>query len=274
MLDLYNQTTVEEVDIDRDEENEKIAEYQDTNDLAILQEVYLQRVPTLKHWTVTNWYPGLALSADDFFAELTLVFLKAANYYNRERGSFNTCLYTFLVNRIKNMKNARHAKKRSPKEYDGPLSSLLLSLDYEYYEKDGHSVKLSDLIEQDAEDHEGINEIQLHDILRTLSDGDDALYDVLLRISKGSTISGALRPLKVREGHVQYNGKDIQEEDVRRLISENLGSDKFKIMSYSVNNESISFRVEMKKTQEFAEVNKKLKRIRRQKDRYMDMLGV
>ena len=102
--EIFSKYDDKEICIDREEENAAVEAFQKSGDMSILEDVYIKRIPTLKVWAVKNYYPGLELTIDDFMEELSIVFVKAANKYNPEKGSFNTCLYTFLTNRIKNIK--------------------------------------------------------------------------------------------------------------------------------------------------------------------------
>jgi len=254
--------------IDRDEENQSILTFQKTGDLKLLEEIYKRRIPTLKKWTSDNFFPGLTSSEEDFFEEMTLVFLKAADKYDPDFGaSFNTCLFSFLVNRIKNLNSARHAKKRCPKEYEGALSSLMLSLDYEYSEKGGHSVRLVDLIEQKPIE---TDETHIKEMIDIVSDGDEEVADVLTRISRGSTMSGALREICTRIGKVETD-KKLSEEELQVKIAQEVGTSKFVLQTVQWADNTAYWQVDLPENGKI--IMRKIKSIKQNKKKLMKTLG-
>jgi len=156
--------------IDRDKEDKEVARFQKTGDLDLLDRVYQKRIPTLWNWTHKHYIPGVTCcSKQDLFAEFTVVFVTAAQKYNKKRGAFNTCLYTFLLNRIKNIKGSRYAKKRMPLHYCGPISGMIRSLDYVYNNKDGSEVSLKDTLTDGSRDGKVPDKLHLEETLDILA---------------------------------------------------------------------------------------------------------
>jgi len=270
-----------EVDIDRKEENESIKRFQETGDMSILEEVYIRRIPTLKIWALRFYYPGLEISIDDFVEELSIVFVKAANKYNIKKGSFNTCLYTYLNNRIKNMKNATHAKKRRPEDYSGPISGILLSLDYTYSnEKGGNETTLIDILknkEELTENHVS-DKGSFQETVDMLSDGDDVLKSVFIKLGEGNTLSSIIRELKTFSGEIKVTKKELMElEDndytsLKEVIvkKSKIEDSDFVVLDWElVGNNLINYSIEFKDTEETKKIQRTIKDLRKNKDEYI-----
>lgn len=265
--------------IDRTEENKLIKRFQETGDMAILEDVYIKRIPTLKNWALKFYYPGLELSIDDFMEELSIVFVKAANKYNIAKGSFNTCLYTYLNNRIKNMKNSTHAKKRRPDKYDGPVSGILLSLNHVYSnnKSDGEAT-LQDILSKTESNNEGEKLSNFKETVKFLSDGNDILHSVFVKLGEGSTLSSIIKEFKTLKGNVDVSSKEIQDLESNNYMSlkdvitekEGLDSQEFVIVNYSlVGKDKISYSIEFKETEEVKMIKRKIKDLRKNKEEYI-----
>lgn len=271
-------------EIDRKEENLLVRRYQETGDLDILQKIYLNRVPTLKVWAIKYFYPGLSTSIDDFMGELTIVFMNAADKYNHEKGSFNTCLYTFLSNRIKNMKNATHAKKRRPKNHAGCVSDILISMDQKYFSgSEGNTATVHEFLSsRKSNDNDQFQKkIKFSDTIALLSSEDEILSDVFLRIGNGETMSSIIRDMKKKSGSIDISKKDIdllKKNDFRNLkdiIIKNIdnNSSDFKIIDYNlINNSILEYSIEFKSTDEIRHVRKKIKEIKDNKDKVLSAI--
>jgi hypothetical protein len=201
---LFNDVKYSGTPIDRKQENKDVAEFQKNDDLVILEKIYKDRIPTLRHWVSQHYYPGLVASEEDLLSELSLVFVKAAKSYDIEKGDFNTCLYTFLLNRLKNIKSEQHAKKRSSEEYKDSKSGMVLSLDYSYENNDNgclfgffsNTSKLTDHVMADSN-------MNVSEILSVLSDNDKTMHEFLIEIGKGHTITDLSKNFKIRKGKIQ-----------------------------------------------------------------------
>ncbi len=188
--------------IDRDQENKDVAHFQSTGDEKTLEKIYLSRIPTIKFWAKKHYYPGLALSEEDLFGELSIVFVKAIKHYKINKGSFNTCLYTFFLNRLKNIKSGVHAKKRISSEYEGPTNGMILSLDYSYTDKSGSEVTLKDVIPSDCQDP--YSQHSYEDILDLMAEGNPLVKGFLDKVGQGESVSTLLKEIRViygKKGH-------------------------------------------------------------------------
>jgi hypothetical protein len=269
------------VNIDRKEENESVKRFQETGDMSILEDVYIKRIPTLKNWALKFYYPGLELSIDDFMEELSIVFVKAANKYNIEKGSFNTCLYTYLNNRIKNMKNSTHAKKRRPENYDGPISGILLSLDHTYSnDKGGSETTLRDVLtkQESNDDAEVVQKTNFHETVDLLSNGNDILQSVFIKLGEGSTLSSILRDFKTFRGDIRVTSKELKSLESDNYTSlkdiivkkSDMDDKDFVVVDYRlVGKNKIAYAIEFKDTEEAKLIQKTIKDLRKNKEEYI-----
>lgn len=281
---FYTKTNDETLVINRDEENKDVDNFQKNGDIRLFEKVYKQRIPSLKNWAMKHYFPGLAPSIEDFLAELRIVFVKAVQKYDVNKGSFNTCLYTFLLNRVKNIKSSKYAKKRKPDTYDGPLSGILLSLDYNYSDGsgDGHDRSLADILEsEDSNDYKKtVNEINFQDTLDILAGKNNTLRDVFIKLGRGSTLTSVIKECKIKKGIIQTSKSNIVKLNKRRnkrfvkqLISELEGIKDFSLLEYDINNDThISYSVELKRTSESDMILKTIRQMRRNKSQLIHSL--
>ncbi len=190
---LNEKIKYENVIIDREQENRDVLEYKRTGDQKIFERLYSNRIPTLKNWAMKHYFPGLAPSIEDFFAELRIIFCKAIQKYELGRGSFNTCLFTFLLNRVKNIKSSKFAKKRVPEGYEGALGAIELSLDYNYGSESGESSTIQDHLESKESDNHESNKMLYDEIIDVLSDGNMTLKNVFVSIGDGETLLASIK---------------------------------------------------------------------------------
>jgi hypothetical protein len=279
--EFFNKYDQETITVDREEENAAIARFQETDDMSILEEVYIKRIPTLKNWSLRNYYPGLEISIDDFMEELSIVFAKAAHKYDINKGAFNTCLYTYLNNRIKNMKNSTHAKKRRPENYDGPISGVLLSLDHTYSNDQGDgSTTLGDILvsKKSNDDSEIVSKTNFNETVGILSNGNDVLKSVFVKLGEGSTLSSIIREIKTQKGDIKVSKKELkalEADDYCSLKSiivkkEKLDNKDFTLVDYDlIGKNVISYAIEFKETEESTLVQKTIKDLRKNKEEYL-----
>ena len=269
-----------DISIDREQENKDIDLYNKTKDNLVLEKVFNNRIPTLKYWAAKHYFPGLALSLEDFYGELVIVFMKAVEKYEYGRGSFNTCLFTFLLNRIKNIKFCKYAKKRKPENYEGSINNIVLSLDYEYSEKNGKFVTLEEKLEnEDSNDYNSTNnELNFKESVNILANGDTKLKDVLVRLGHGDSINCILKHYKTKEGKIKLDNKlkeelyEVKDDSiVISKIKELSGISDFKLISYNVGYKFLKYTVEFKKTQEADNITKSLRKIKNDKERYLEL---
>lgn len=265
--------------IDRDEEDRDVLEFQKTGDMKLLEKVYLNRIPTLWYWTNKYYYPGLMASANDLFSELAVVFVKAAEHYDG-RAAFNTCLYTFFDNRIKNIKSGKYAKKRISEEYKGPLVNMVLSLDYSYNDKDGTEVTLKDVIPS----KETLNKVHVardhmfNETINILSTGDDKTRKFLEKLGGGESMSSILKEYRTRTGSIKISRNqakkigDHSKRAVKKIIKKNV-EDKFELVNYKVKNcSTLDYEIELKKTKEADEVMRTIRELRKNKEYYLEKI--
>lgn len=265
--------------IDRDQENSDVETFQKTGDLDILERVYKNRIPTLKGWAIKHYYPGLTSSVEDLFEELSVVFVKAAKTYNGDKGQFNTWLWTLLINRLKNIKNSKHAKKRISEHYDGPLSGMLLSLDYSYSDCDGAEVTLKDIIASNPSDHHGdtvTEETSFEETVRILAKDNEVFEDALRKIGEGNSVASLVRDYKRRKGYIKVTPAEatrFRKNKCKRMVADLLANKKvcqtFKLIGYEVVGTKLYYEIEMKKSPEADLVMKTIRDLRNNKDVYI-----
>ena len=265
------------IDIDRPQEDRDVELYQKTKDKAILNKIYHNRIPTLQFWANKNYYPGLTMSVEDLFGDLSIVFVKAIDKYTKGRGSFNTCLFTFLLNRIKNMKSSQHAKKRISAEYDGPLNSMVLSLDFAYNDKEGSNVTLKDILPAEKEKSE--ESMTFKETISLLSKNDPILKDFLYKISEGYSLAALLKESKMKTGEIQINlsqydmlKRQRNKNFVRSLLKEKCNFNDFILVDYKLGCLKVIYTIELKKTPEFIAVSRAVRELRSHKEYYIAKL--
>lgn len=276
-MELMNSTAVI---IDRNEEDRDVTTFQKTGDLMLLEKVYKNRIPTIRTWANKHYYPGLISSVEDLFEELSFVFVKAAQKYDSKRGSFNTCLFTFLLNRIKNIKNSKHAKKRVSEEYDGPISGMILSLDYSYNDKDGSAITLKDVIPSPTSTNDKgyiLSGTYFDETINILSSNNPMFKGFLVKISEGGSLASLLKEYKTRRGKIKINrgqakkiGKRSCKKAVANLIKQNeIVKGDFKLLNYKIDSNDLIYEVEMKKTSETDCIMKTIRDLRRNRGSYI-----
>jgi hypothetical protein len=268
-----------EIIIDRDQEDKDVTEFQKTGDLSILERVYKNRIPTLKSWASKNYYPGLTTSVEDLFEDLSLVFVKAAQKYNHKRGTFNTCLFTFLINRIKNIHNSKYAKKRISEHYDGPISSMILSLDFAYNDGDGSDITLKDIIASKPDAEESLD---FRDTISFLSKDNAVLKDFFKKICSGNSLAAVLKEYKTKELSMDLSShkselKKLKARRNKKLVSEIIKengkvSGSFRLLDYNLDDDQLHFKVEMRKTKETDVILKAIRELKKHKEYYVSKI--
>jgi hypothetical protein len=265
-------------ELDRNQENKDIIEFQKTKDLKILEKAFKNRIPTLKVWANQNFYPGLVSSVEDLYAELSYVFVKAAHNYDINRGSFNTLLYTFFLNRIKNIKSSKHAKKRKSNEWTGPLNSMLLSLDYSYNDKDGSLLTLKDLIASEPTNDKAYisKNVTLDETIRILSSDDPVLKSFFMKLSEGDSMAALLKEYRTKKGEIcldKRNANKLKRYKCNKIVSDMIKdkvNGEFKLVEYEVGDtDKLSYQVEMKKTEETDKIIRAIRDIKKNKESFV-----
>ena len=280
-----NESEHKTICIDRADENARILEFQKTGDVSILDPIYKNRIPTIKSWAHKHYYPGLTFSVEDLFEDLSEVFVKAARDYDKNRGSFNTCLFTFFINRLKNIKNSRHAKKRLPDNYDGPASGMILSLDYPYNTSDGSEVTLKDVIPSTSPNETDyvLTNTYINETLDILSLNNPTFRDFLLKVSEGNSLVSLIREYKTKKGNINLSldqAKQLRSRKCSKMVKEllkdkNIAEGDFKLLGYSVEGTSrLKYEIELKKTKDLDMIMKSLRELKKNKESYKSKLEV
>jgi len=265
-------------ELDREQEDNDVVEYQKTKDLNILTRVYENRIPTLKAWASKNYYPGLVPSVEDLFAELAYVLVKAADKYDSTKGSFNTLLFTFFLNRIKNLKSSRYAKKRQSIEWKGAIGKMILSIDLNYKDSEGgNEMTLKDTIASEpTKDKSYISKnIVLDETIRVLSNNDPLLKSFFVKLSEGDSMASLLKEYRTKQGEINIGKQDIQKlkkykcnKIVSEMVKEKISGD-FKLIEYKVEDHKINYKIEMKKTDETDKIIRAIRAIKKNKNNLM-----
>jgi hypothetical protein len=274
---------VDQVTINKKEEDEQIVRFQKTGDLRALEKVYHNRIPTLWRWTKEHYIQGLTCcSKEDLFAEFTLVFVKAAHEYKQARGPFNNCLWIFLQNRVKNIKSSNYAKKRRSLDYTGPLNGMVLSLDYSYSDKDGSEVTLKDLVPSKSNVGKHSNkDVFLEETLDVLAHENHQIKEFLRKLSDGNSLTALIKEYKSKRGSVKITRAQYRQLNNRRnchrivtgIIEEKTKPDSsFKLVEYFVKKNVLHYKIEMNKTEEADFIIKKIRHIRRNREDYINKI--
>ena len=266
--------------IDREQEDIAVAQFQQTGNLKLLEQVYVNRIPTLKSWAHRHYYPGLTFSIDDLYEDLCVVFVKAAEKYDKSKGPFNTWLFTLLLNRLKNIKNSKHAKKRLPEEYEGAAIGMVLSLDYPYNANDGSEVTLKDVIpaSNPTETDYVLTNTFMDETLNVLARNNTSFRKFLEKVGEGNSLVSLIREYKIRKGSIKVSleqAKQFTSRNCKRMVSELLTSKNitegkgFKLLGYTIEGTSrLEYEIELKKTAETDMIMRSLREIRKNKDVY------
>lgn len=279
-LPFYSEEDRMAFKIDRDEEDRDVTTFQKTGDITVFERVYENRIPTLQIWARRYYY--LMGNVDDMFGEFSLYFTKAVKKYDHNRGAFNTCLYTFLINCVRNIMNGKRAKKRKPINADpNSMNNHILSLDYGYNDKDGSGNTLKDIISDTVSDGTNISDsINLEDTIGILSKKDPKIQAFLRKLSGGDTLASIIKSIKTKKGKIKisvHEAKKINKAKKRKNIviefikdRTDIGDDKFSLLNYHIEtNSDLHYTVEMKKTQESDLIMKALRKIRKDKDLFL-----
>lgn len=265
--------------IDRPREDDDVVEYQKTGNIEILDKLYHDRVPTLQFWT-SHYYYLMDNSKEDMFSEFRNQFMKAVVYYDKSRGHFNTCLYTFIKNCIKNLLIGKNAKKRRPEGVEFDFNNnFIVPLDRPHEGKDGNSGTLMDVIASQMEDcSKAPDKIELRETLNILSKEDSKIRGYLKKISDGATLANLIKECKTVTGSILIDEKNSGQlktkKGVTKLIRINGNiADSFKLLDYHICEPlRINYKIEMRKSKDADLFLKTLRRLRRNKTWYMEAI--
>ena len=271
------------VDINRDEEDKDVIRYQKTGDKDLFEKIYKQRIPTLQIWARQYYY--LMDSREDAFCELSKYFAKAVVEYKKSKGSFNTCLFTFLINRIRNLNVGRNAKKRTPLFPDKNIkhNNFLYSLEYTYKDGKGDGTNtLKDVIpDTRIKKDESINSIALEETIKSLSRGCPTIKVVLRKISNGDTLPNIIKDYKTQKGYIRVKPYLIAKLNrrkskslVKKIIKSKSGLDKFLVIDYNISRKNVlHYTIELSKTKKTSLILSAIRKLRKNKSLFLDRVN-
>lgn len=278
--EFKNQLRSAFVAIDRKQEDKDVVSFQKSGDMLLLENIYKNRITTIRIWA--NRYHYMSSSAEDLFEELSFSFIKAIHGYDKKKGSFNTFLYTSLLNCVRNIRSGLLAKKRTPENHDGSLRGFLLSLDYNYSDDENGETTLKDIIADEmVSDEESSKQIRFDETVESLACGDEVLKGFFVKLSQGSTVNALIRECKTHEGKINLNTQMAQKLGRRkctRIVSDLIKQrkrikDDFDLINYYVGSNSLYYTIEMRNSKEADHLVKSIRKIRKNKDHYMARIG-
>ena len=271
------------VEIDRKQEDANVILFQKTKDRTIFEKLYQDRIPTLQFWARRHYY--LTDSKENMFGELRYCFMKAVLKYQKNRGSFNTCLFTFILNYIRNLKTGKKAKKRKPEGADPEsMNNFVLSLDYSYGNDDGEGMSLGDILSDKIEDRRSAaDQIHLEETLDILSNRNGFVKKFLKALSAGNTLGNVLKASKIKRGSIKIKKnafnllkkKKKSKKIVTDLIKENMKTEtQFSVVSYKIHAPNmLNYTIEMKKTKESDLILRAIRKLRRNKESILERIS-
>lgn len=272
------------VEINRDQEDDAVDQYQKNGDERLFEKIYMARIPTLQIWTRKYYY--LLGNKEDMYGEFCVCFARAVQTFKKGKGAFNTWLFTLLLNCARNFQTGRRAKKRLPKGINpNSMGSFMLSLDYSYDGKDGTENTLKDILaDKMSVDAEAIGKIIIDETADIMANHNPVVKGFLKRLSDGNTIASLVKEYKTRRGKInisesqikRLHGKYKQKKIVTRLIRANTEiQDDFSLLDYTVSTpNNLYYTIEMKKTKEADLVMRTIRRLRKDKKNVLSRISV
>jgi hypothetical protein len=279
----------------KEQENRDIIRYQKTGDLAILEKLYIDRLPTLSYWANKNRYLD-DYNSEDIRSILTKKFLDLVDQYKRTsrevvdgkvkvtKRNFNSYLFQSFRHEIINIGNRKKAKKRTPyTSGDETVCAKLLSLDYTYSSDGADKVNLRDTI-ADEKNPNAVKNVVLDEMIDIISENEpEHVKEFFQAISMGKKVSALLREYKTIEGNLRV--KSDLAEKIRRsrrpctrivtdLVKEKV-PERFKLIDYSINEGyTVTYKIELHKTKETDDINRKMRKLKKHKDLYLSKIGI
>ena len=267
------------VDIDRKQENKDVTEYQKTRDEKLFEKIYKIRIPTLQIWA--RKYRYLMDSQEDLFSEFSICFTKAVLTYKKGKGSFNTWLFSLLMNYVRNLQTSRMAKKRLPEGMNPNLmSKFMYSLDYAYGHDEDSETTLKDVLASKYKsESSALDGIIYDETISKMSNNNSVVKGFLHKLSLGNTVSSLLKEYRTKTGNIRIDKnafKHIKSSKEKEILVSDIIRDnydinsEFMVIDYDISNKddynNLSYTIEMKKTNETDTVIKALRRMKRDKD--------
>jgi hypothetical protein len=277
----------------KEQENQDVIRYQKTGDLAILEKLYIDRVPTLNYWANKNRYLD-DYNSEDIRSALTKKFLSLVDQYKRTtrevvdgkvkviKRNFNSYLFQSFRHEIINIGNRKKAKKRTPYPTDDSTCAKLLSLDYTYSSNGSDKVNLRDTI-ADEKNPDAVKNVVLDEMIEIISkDEPPHVREFFEAVSMGKKVSALLRDYKTFENKMRVKS-DLAERIKKsrrpctRIVTELVEKrvpERFKLIDYSIEGCTITYRIEMHKTKETDDISRKMRKLKKHKDRYLSKIGI
>lgn len=278
--------------IDRDRESKDVLEFLKSGDMSIMERLYNNRIQTLQIWARKYHYIGM--SQEDVFADMVTVFIKAVHKYRKNKRSkrygkskklvvsetpFNTYLFYALQHYVINQWSRKRAKKRMSN--DVPAENVTLSLNYSYNNPDDSACSLIDVVANGSENEKiMMDRIHLKETMDILSDGNKSVRKFLKRLSEDDKLTASLKELKLSEGRIKLRPRQASRFGSKRCVGvvRNFIKDQkniisaFNLIEYYVKNNFLHYTIELKKTKMHDEINREMRRIRKNKDHYRHLL--
>jgi len=273
----------------RKQENNDVIKFQKTRDQALLEKIYLNRIPTLKVWSNRFYYLAETKESEDLFSELSQVFIKTLDGYKHKRKikingktiskktPFNTYLYYSLDNYIKNLRNSKNAKKRTPLDEEGNSipQHFVLSLNYGYDGKNNVDGTLMDVIEKSLSVENNIlKNMSFEEMLCILSESNPQFKETLRKIAHGHTINALIKDCNKENGFVLSGMKNVGKRMVKKIIRKNNGiSESFNLLDYTVKNNGIAYVIQYKTKNRVNNILKMLRYFKKNKHHLMKKIN-
>jgi hypothetical protein len=263
------------VEINRDEEDADVVEFQKTGDMDLLTKIYNNRIPTLHYWVKMGH--NLSNDNEDLFGELTLRLLKSVYSYDQNRGSFNTLIMNSFLNYLRNLSNSKKAKKRMPIGLDPKhIGHFVLSLDWNYKRGDGENeLTLKDIVSNKIVTHnQAPHRMSLGETIDLLSNNDNRIKNFLYKMVEGNTLSSILKDYRTKYGKIVVSrsqahklNRDNQKRYATRLIKDQKGiTERFNLLEYRMKLNKMEYKIELKKSEDADFIMKTIRRFRKNKD--------
>ena len=272
------------VDVDREEEDKAVTLYQTTKDPRLFEKIYNIRLQTLQIWA--RRYHYLMDSKEDAFGEFSKCFSKAVNEYNKDKGTFNTCLFTFLINHVRNINVRKNkTKKRKPIFLDPTIknNNFLYSLEYSYRDgKNSTTNTLKDIIPDTKNKKDNaFKNMSLEETINGLSHNCPTIKGFLRRLGEGGTLASVIKEYRIKSGKIRIGrnlAKKMRKKKSRilakKLIKKEVNTDKFSLINYVIKNNNLRYTIELRKTKESSLILSAVRKFRKNKSFFRDKMAL
>jgi len=130
-----------EPQLDRKLENQQVLEYQKTKSEELLNTIIQNRLPTLEYFANLKYHDGIRIyvgDKSDLASALKVPLINAINQFKPDLRDFNTLVYTYIENYIRNINSACFAKRRK--------NEGIFSLDQTVIESQHSTITYEDMV--------------------------------------------------------------------------------------------------------------------------------